>query len=130
MHLPELFTAQQEQAAREQETRTGKCLQLIKAILPQAVKAIPTILMYIQVFQQIGTETADGAKTQVGYTNADGTFYWIGTAPTPDSALPFPSQYGYIIGQSFTATTAGLYNFSFAANGDNFFSFFINGSIS
>lgn len=49
---------------------------------------------------------------------------------TADSALPFPGQYGYIIGQSFTATQAGTYDFSFTGNGDNLFSFFINGSIS
>ena len=67
---------------------------------------------------------------QIGYTNADGTFYWIGPQATADSALPFPNEYGYIIGQSFTATQAGMYDFSFAANGDNLFSFFINGSIS
>ena len=69
-------------------------------------------------------------QNQVGYSNADGTFYWIGPQATPDSALPFPQEYGYIIGQSFVADTAGLYDFSFAANGDNLFSFFINGSIS
>jgi hypothetical protein len=67
---------------------------------------------------------------QVGYTNADGTFYWIGPNPTADSALPFPQEYGYIIGQSFVAEQAGTYNFSFPANGDNLFSFFINGAIS
>ena len=67
---------------------------------------------------------------QAGYTNADGTFYWIGPNPAADSALPFPQQYGYIIGQSFVAEQAGTYNFSFAANGDNLFSFFINGTIS
>jgi hypothetical protein len=44
--------------------------------------------------------------------------------------LPFPDQYGYIIGQSFEAVQAGMYDFSFPANGDNLFSFFINGSIS
>jgi hypothetical protein len=74
--------------------------------------------------------TGGWGQTQVGYTNADGTFYWIGTASTADSALPFPTQYGYIIGQSFLADQAGMYDFSFAANGDNLFSFFINGSIS
>lgn len=69
-------------------------------------------------------------QNQVGYSNSDGTFYWIGPQATSDSALPFPQQYGYIIGQSFVASRAGQYNFSFAANGDNLFSFFINGSIS
>lgn len=69
-------------------------------------------------------------QNQIGYTNADGTFYWIGPQATADAALPFPNEYGYIIGQSFTATQAGIYDFSFAANGDNLFSFFINGSIS
>ena len=74
--------------------------------------------------------TGGFGQNQVGYTNSDGTFFWIGPQSTPDSALPFPQQYGYIIGQSFVAEAAGLYNFSFAANGDNHFSFFINGSIS
>jgi hypothetical protein len=74
--------------------------------------------------------TGGFGQTQVGYTNTDGTFYWIGTASTPDSSLPFPQQYGYIIGQSFEAVQAGMYDFSFPANGDNLFSFFINGSIS
>jgi hypothetical protein len=69
-------------------------------------------------------------QNQIGYTNADGTFYWVGPQSTHASALPFPNEYGYIIGQSFTATQAGTYDFSFAANGDNLFSFFINGSIS
>ena len=69
-------------------------------------------------------------QNQIGYTNADGTFYWIGPQAAADSSLPFPNEYGYIIGQSFTATQAGTYDFSFAANGDNLFSFFINGSIS
>lgn len=69
-------------------------------------------------------------QNQIGYTNADGTFYWIGPQATADSALPHGVQYGYIIGQSFTATQAGTYDFSFAANGDNLFSFFINGAIS
>ena len=68
--------------------------------------------------------------TQTGYTNSDGTFYWVGPQSTPDSALPFPQQYGYILGQSFTISTAGTYSFNFAANGDNLLSFFINGEIS
>lgn len=69
-------------------------------------------------------------QNQVGYTNADGTFYWVGPQASANSALPFPQEYGYIIGQSFVADTAGFYDFDFAANGDNLFSFFINGSIS
>jgi hypothetical protein len=50
-------------------------------------------------------------QTQVGYTNADGTFYWIGTAPTPDSALPFPSQYGYTIWTEFYSNNCGTLQF-------------------
>ena len=72
--------------------------------------------------------TGGFGQPQVGITNADGTFRWIGPNPTP--AAPFPADYNYIIGQRFTAAVAGIYDFSFQANGDNFFSFFINGTIS
>lgn len=67
---------------------------------------------------------------QTGYTNSNGTFYWVGPQATPDSALAFPSQYGYILGQSFEVGVAGLYSFHFKANGDNLLSFYINGSFS
>jgi hypothetical protein len=72
--------------------------------------------------------TGGFGQPQVGVTTADGTFRWIGPNPTP--AAPFPADYNYIIGQRFTAEQAGTYNFSFSANGDNFFSFFLNGTIS
>jgi hypothetical protein len=72
--------------------------------------------------------TGGFGQPQVGITNADGTFRWIGPNPTP--AAPSPADYNYIIGQRFTAAVAGIYDFSFQANGDNFFSFFINGTIS
>ena len=72
--------------------------------------------------------TGGFGQPQVGITNADGTFRWIGPNPTP--AAPFPADYNYIIGQRFTAAVAGIYDFSFQANGDNLFSFFINGTIS
>lgn len=72
--------------------------------------------------------TGGFGQPQVGITTTAGTFRWIGPNPTPDS--PFPADYNYIIGQRFTAEAAGTYDFSFAANGDNLFSFFINGTIS
>lgn len=72
--------------------------------------------------------TGGFGQPQVGVTTSAGTFRWIGPNPTP--AAPFPADYNYIIGQRFTAEAAGTYDFSFPANGDNEFSFFINGTIS
>lgn len=72
--------------------------------------------------------TGGFGQPQVGVTTTAGTFRWIGPNPTPGA--PFPTNYNYIIGQRFTAEAAGTYDFSFAANGDNEFSFFINGTIS
>lgn len=80
------------------------------------------------VVPQSWNGTGGFGQPQVGITNADGTFRWIGPNPTPSA--PFPADYNYIIGQSFIAEVAGNYNFSFQANGDNLFSFFINGNIS
>jgi hypothetical protein len=70
-----------------------------------------------------------GAPTQVGYTNADGTFYWEGIQPSADAIYGFPTDYNYILAQTFTVDQAGYYNFLFPASGDNTFSFYINGTV-
>ena len=100
------------------------------AFVPPGGQTYPYEAYTYTVVPQNWNGTGGFGQNQVGYSNGDGTFYWIGAQSTPDAALPFPQEYGYIIGQSFVAEEAGLYNFSFAANGDNLFSFFINGSIS
>lgn len=134
-----LFSLQFAQAGLIHGTGTGGVgtrdtnwlvLASFPAFVPPGGQTYPYQAYTYTVVPQNWNGTGGWGLNQVGYTNADGTFYWIGPQPTPDSALPFPQQYGYIIGQSFVAAEAGLYNFSFAANGDNLFSFFINGSIS
>ena len=100
------------------------------AFVPPNGQSYPYAAYTYTVVPQNWNGTGGFGQNQVGYTNADGTFRWIGPQSTPDAALPFPQEYGYIIGQSFVAGESGLYDFSFAANGDNLFSFYINGSIS
>jgi hypothetical protein len=113
-----------------QRDSNWKVLASFPAFTPPSGQTYPYDSYIYGVVPTNWNGTGGFGVNQIGYTNADGTFYWIGPQATADSALPFPNQYGYIIGQSFTATEAGTYDFSFAANGDNLFSFFINGSIS
>jgi hypothetical protein len=105
-------------------------LSSFPGFVPPGGQTYPYEAYTYTVVPQNWNGTGGFGQNQVGYSNGDGTFYWIGAQSTPESALPFPQEYGYIIGQSFVAEEAGFYNFSFAANGDNLFSFFINGSIS
>ena len=107
-----------------------RVLASFPAFVPPGGQSYPYDAYTYTVVPQNWNGTGGFGQNQVGYSNGDGTFYWIGPQATPDSALPFPQEYGYILGQSFFAESAGLYDFSFAANGDNLFSFFINGSIS
>lgn len=100
------------------------------ATSPPGGQSYPYDAYVYGVVPQNWNGTGGFGVNQVGYTNSDGTFYWIGPNASSNSALPFPQEYGYIIGQSFNVEQAGTYNFSFPANGDNLFSFFINGSIS
>ena len=70
-----------------------------------------------------------GAPTQVGYTNSDGVFYWEGIQSSCAAIYGFPTDYNYIFAQTFTVDQAGYYNFLFPGAGDNYFSFYINGTV-
>ncbi len=69
-------------------------------------------------------------SAQTGYTNADGTVYWIGVRSSTDSMFPFPTANTWIVAQEFTVLEAGAYDFELTALSDETFEFFVNGTVS
>jgi hypothetical protein len=77
-----------------------------------------------------GTTDPNFGAYQAGVTIGDNNYRWI--APRADCGAlvqdPY-ADYNWIAAQTFTVSQAGFYNFDFQGAGDNYMSFFINGSI-
>jgi len=56
-------------------------------------------------------------------------FYWEGIQPSSAAIYGFPTDYNFILAQTFTVDQTGYYDFLFPASGDNYFSFYINGTV-
>lgn len=79
-----------------------------------------------------GGINGDGYGEQLGATFSGIQNYWI--APHNSDASLFPwnggwTSYNWIVAQTFTIETAGIYDFSFQGAGDNALDFYIDGSI-
>lgn len=67
---------------------------------------------------------------QTGYTNSNGTVYWIGIQSTPGSIFGGPSPpWHWIVAQTFTVEQAGLYSLTFPAFSDELLSVYLNGTV-
>jgi hypothetical protein len=100
--------------------------------LPTDWGAAPATPYDAYVFQKGGINWYGGeafGTAQTGYTNANGTVYWIGIQASPGSVLPFPTAWHWIVAQTFTVEQAGMYSLTFPAFSDELLDVYVNGTV-
>lgn len=71
---------------------------------------------------------AGGGAPQTGYTNADGTFFWIGPNPTTATGEN-PDSRGWIVRQTLNIAQQGYYSFVLNGYSDNTLRLIFNGTV-
>lgn len=71
---------------------------------------------------------AGGGAPQTGYTNADGTFYWIGPNPTTATGEN-PDSRGWIVRQTLNIAQQGYYSFVLNGYSDKSLRLIFNGTV-
>lgn len=98
---------------------------------PETIGYAAFVQQYIGTNWYGSTNTGFPLSLYNGFSNSGTTNYWIAAQDSVNQlAGSGVYNYNWIAAQSFTITTAGIYEFNFQGTADNFMSFFIDGTIS